>query len=96
LKNILAACPYPVKTVIGGFHLLDGMESEEELIALGKRLINYNNSSPLRERLGEGLSFYTGHCTGDKVFEVMKIVMREQLQSLRCGTTDECISGEKR
>ena len=31
LENILAACPWPVHTVVGGFHLLDSQETEEEL-----------------------------------------------------------------
>ena len=87
LENILSACPYPIHTVVGGFHLQDGMESEEELIALGKRLINYNNTSPLRERLGEGLSFYTSHCTGDKVYSILKTVMGDQLHAFSCGTS---------
>ena len=69
LENILAACPWPVHTVVGGFHLLDGQESEEELAALAQRLkFNYPNTQ-----------FYTSHCTGDNVFEVMKGVMGEQL-----------------
>jgi 7,8-dihydropterin-6-yl-methyl-4-(beta-D-ribofuranosyl)aminobenzene 5'-phosphate synthase len=69
LENILAACPWPVHTVVGGFHLLDGQEAEEELAALAQRLkINYPNTL-----------FYTSHCTGDNVFEVMKGVMGEQL-----------------
>ncbi len=38
LENILSACPYTVDTVLGGFHLLDGHESAEELMSLGKRL----------------------------------------------------------
>ena len=29
LENILAACPWPVHTVVGGFHLLDGYELTE-------------------------------------------------------------------
>jgi len=33
--------------------------------------------------------FYTSHCTGDNVFEVMKGVMGKQLQSFRCGTMIE-------
>jgi len=33
--------------------------------------------------------FYTSHCTGDQVFEAMKDIMTEQLQSLRCGTMNE-------
>ncbi|MBQ7496171.1 MAG: MBL fold metallo-hydrolase [Bacteroidaceae bacterium] len=55
LENILAASPYPVKTVVGGFHLLDDHESEEELAALGQRL---------KETYPQ-TTFYTSHCTGD-------------------------------
>jgi 7,8-dihydropterin-6-yl-methyl-4-(beta-D-ribofuranosyl)aminobenzene 5'-phosphate synthase len=75
LENILAACPYPVKYVVGGFHLLDGQESEEELLILAERLKKHYPAT----------LFYTSHCTGDNVFEVMKSVMDEQLQSFRCG-----------
>ena len=78
LENILSACPWPVNTVVGGFHLLDGQETEEELKALAQRL---------KERYHE-TRFYTSHCTGDNVYEVMKSVMREQLQSFRCGYTN--------
>ena len=76
MENILAACPWPVHTVVGGFHLLDGQETEEELKALAKRLnANYPHTQ-----------FYTSHCTGDKVFEVLKRVMCEQIQPFGCGT----------
>ena len=76
LENILAACPYPCKTVVGGFHLLDGHESEEELTGLAKRL---TKAYPKTQ-------FYTSHCTGDRVYEIMKNVMGSQLLSFRCGT----------
>ena len=79
LDNILAACPYPIHSVVGGFHLLDGQETEEELQALAERL---------KERYPT-TQFYTSHCTGDNVFEVMKGVMGEQLQSFGCGTINE-------
>jgi 7,8-dihydropterin-6-yl-methyl-4-(beta-D-ribofuranosyl)aminobenzene 5'-phosphate synthase len=69
LENMLSACHWPVNTVIGGFHLLDGMESEEELMALAQRL---------KAKYPHTL-FHTSHCTGDKAFEVMKGVMGEQL-----------------
>ena len=79
LENILAACPYPVRTVVGGFHLLDGQESEEEIKALAQRLkAHYPDTQ-----------FYTSHCTGDNVFEVMKDVMGEQLQSFSAGIINE-------
>ena len=76
LENILAACPWPVHSVVGGFHLLDGQETDDEIRALAQRL---------KAKYPETL-FYTSHCTGDHVFEVMKDVMGEQLQSFRCGT----------
>ena len=69
LENILSACPWPINTVVGGFHLLDGHEMEEELSALGKRLIEtYPNTE-----------FYTGHCTGESAFSILKNVMGCQL-----------------
>ena len=73
LENILAACPYPIHTVVGGFHLLDGMESEEELTALAHRLQD------------NVLHFYTSHCTGDKVYSILKTVMGDQLHAFSCG-----------
>ena len=76
LENILAACPWPVHTVVGGFHLLDGQETDDEIKALAQRL----------KAMYPETQFYTSHCTGDHVFEVMKDVMGEQLQSFRCET----------
>ncbi len=76
LENILAACPWPIHSVVGGFHLLDGQETDDEIKALAQRL---------KAKYPE-TQFYTSHCTGDNVFEVMKDMMGEQLQSFRCGT----------
>jgi 7,8-dihydropterin-6-yl-methyl-4-(beta-D-ribofuranosyl)aminobenzene 5'-phosphate synthase len=78
LENILEACTWPVNIVVGGFHLLDGQESKEELAALVQRL---KTKYPKTK-------FYTSHCTGDNVFEVMKGVMGEQLQAFRCGDSN--------
>ena len=100
LENILAACPWPVHTVVGGFHLLDGYElteqrepssspewpsrdgsrrsqMEEELAALAQRL---------KAKYPE-TKFFTSHCTGDKVFAVLKTIMGNQLHAFRCGMT---------
>ena len=77
LENILAACPYPVKTVVGGFHLLDDQETEEELAALAQRL---------KAKYPE-TQFYTSHCTGDKVFAILKTVMGDLLHAFSCGMT---------
>ena len=74
--HVIAHIPWPVHTVIGGFHLLDGQETDDEIKALAQRL----------KAMYPETQFYTSHCTGDHVFEVMKDVMGEQLQSFRCGT----------
>ncbi len=102
LENILAACPWPVHTVVGGFHLLDAAEllaprmsadvsgqdsgrccqqgyQVEHLKALARRLSTHYPDT----------RFYTSHCTGDRVFEVMREVMGEQLLPFGCGTTVE-------
>ena len=76
LENILAACPWPVHTVVGGFHLLDGQETDDEIKALAQRL----------KAMYPETQFYTSHCTGDHVLEVMKDVMGEQLQPFSAGT----------
>ena len=76
LENILAACPWSVHSVVGGFHLLDGMEPEEEIQELAERLKEHYPAT----------RFYTSHCTGDNVFEVMKGVMGKQLQPFCAGT----------
>jgi 7,8-dihydropterin-6-yl-methyl-4-(beta-D-ribofuranosyl)aminobenzene 5'-phosphate synthase len=77
LENILAACPWPVHTVVGGFHLLDGQETEEELAALAQKLkAKYPNTR-----------FFTSHCTGDKVFATLKAVMGYQIHAFHCGMT---------
>lgn len=90
LENILSACPYPVHTVVGGFHLLDDYELTEqrELTALAQRLkVSYPNTR-----------FYTSHCTGDKVFEILKTMMGEQLYAFSCGSEqtplNECVRSD--
>ncbi len=76
LENILSACPWPVHSVVGGFHLLDGLETENMLKALAQRLRgNYPETR-----------FYTSHCTGDNALKVMEDIMGEQLQSFCAGT----------
>ena len=78
LENILAACPFPVNAVVGGFHLLDDHEAEEELTALAQRLKTHYPHT----------QFYTSHCTGDKVFAILKAAMEKQLHAFSCGTTN--------
>ena len=76
LENILATCPFPVNCVVGGFHLLDVHETEEELMSLAKRL----------KAVYPQTQFYTSHCTGDNTFATLKAVMGEQLKAFSCGT----------
>lgn len=77
LENILAACPLPVNTVVGGFHLLDNHESEAKLSELSYRLADaYPHTQ-----------FYTSHCTGDQVFAVLQGVMGNKIHPFSCGTT---------
>lgn len=102
LENILAACPYPVNFVVGGFHLLDGQELPEQRepsssIERPSRDGSRQSQSEeelqeLAERLKEQYPttrFYTSHCTGDNVFEIMKGVMGKQLQPFCAGTINE-------
>ena len=79
LENILAACPWPVCTVLGGFHLLDGHESKNELVGLAQRLTdNYPQTM-----------FHTNHCTGYIAYAIMKKAMGDQLHAFCCGTVRE-------
>ncbi len=80
LENMLEACPWPVDTVIGGFHLLDSdgvnsFESEDQLIALAERLVSRYPQ----------VSFLTGHCTGNGAFRVLQSVLGSRLQQFACG-----------
>ena len=77
LENILAFCPFPVSEVVGGFHLLDGQETEEELLALAHRLKSHYPQT----------RFFTSHCTGDSVFMILQNVMADQIHAFSCGTT---------
>ena len=81
LENILAACPGEVHTVVGGFHLLDGNESEEEISSLAHRLLASHPHT----------HFFTSHCTGDEVFEFMKGVMGDHIHAFSCGTKEKQI-----
>ena len=77
LENILAACPFPVNTVVGGFHLLDNHESEAKLSELSYRLADAYPQT----------QFYTSHCTGDAVFAILQGAMGNKIHPFSCGTT---------
>ena len=77
LENILAACPLPVNTVVGGFHLLDNHESEVMLTELSHRLADTYPQT----------QFYTSHCTGGAAFAILQGVMGDKIHPFSCGTT---------
>ena len=56
-------------------HLLDSLKTEEELAALAQKL---------KAKYPE-TKFYPSHCTGDKVFAILKAVMGDQLHAFSCG-----------
>lgn len=69
-----------VACVIGGFHLLDSSESnlyetDAELKAIAESLKNNYRFT----------DFFTGHCTGEKVFHVLKTVLEDQVQQFYTG-----------
>lgn len=63
--------------VISGFHMVQKDEYSGEDIAVIKEIANklktYNTK------------FYTGHCTGDEAFEIMKPILKDKLVKLHSG-----------
>ena len=74
----------PVKVVIGGFHLFGvlpfGLDApgKRTIRDLGRRMLEYPDAR-----------YYTGHCTGERAFGILKDVMGERLDPLATGTTVE-------
>ena len=64
------------QVLIGGFHL-NKLEDTEKLRSIAQRL------------MAADMRYYTGHCTGDKQFSVMKEIMGDALQSVSAGTVIE-------
>ena len=70
----------PIKGVFGGFHLmglpiLNTMAgSKAEVRGIGEALLNY----PIKRA-------YTGHCTGEQAYRVLKGVMAERLEYFSTG-----------
>ncbi len=64
--------------VISGFHMMKkGEYTEQE-----QQTITY---TAYQLQKFENTRFYTGHCTGEPAFDMMKAIMKEQLVYVHCG-----------
>lgn len=80
LDTVSSETQKSIRYVLGGFHLLDSnalqtYETEEEIRHLSRQLLD---SYP-------DTQFFTGHCTGDKVFELLKSDLHDQLDNFFVG-----------
>ncbi len=70
----------PIKAIFGGFHLIDipllnnMAGSKADVEALGRDLLKY----PIKK-------IYTGHCTGQKAYRVLKEVLDKKLEYFATG-----------
>ena len=62
--------------LVGGFHFMK-IEEEAQLERYARKLLAYPTT------------YYTGHCTGEKQFAVLKEIMGERLQEIRAGSVVE-------
>ena len=81
LDSVKQTLGKPVSGLIGGFHLIDGFdgqyESEEEINKIANRL---NADFPETQ-------FYTGHCTGEGVYALLKMKLADKLHWFYTGFT---------
>ena len=71
--------PFPgekIKAIIGGFHLYTRKADEV------RELVRSIKDTGIQQ-------VYTGHCTGDKAFEVLKDELGEMVHQLSCGLVIE-------
>lgn len=64
----------PVKMMVGGFHIYS--QNKKDVVALSQRL----KQSGVKE-------IYTGHCTGQRSFDVMKEELGDMVNQLKVGLT---------
>ena len=74
----------PVKTVIGGFHLI-GLPFYDSMASSRREV------EDIARTIGEKCSgtIFTGHCTGKKAHRVLESVLGKRLQSMPTGTVLE-------
>lgn len=67
--------------VVAGFHLFNptaGISESQDLVRSIAQVLNEKNTR-----------YYTGHCTGQKAFEWMQIIMGEKIQPISTGSRIE-------
>ena len=64
------------QVLVGGFHFMK-LEDEEALQAAAKRLLSFDTV------------YYTGHCTGQRQYPVLKAAMGDRLHAIPTGTVLE-------
>ncbi len=76
VDQVKTYCPKcPIRALIGGFHLVDKYESEENIVRIAEKL---------KEALPQSRIF-TGHCTGDKAMGILSERLGGQIQQLHVG-----------
>ena len=68
--------------VIGGFHYMKVPMTQE-----GKTFLRDAAAALIRT----GTEYYTGHCTGDDQYELLKSVMGGKLKRISCGFSEEIL-----
>ena len=65
------------EVLVGGFHFKQLPPDSPQLVAYGEAMAKYNTL------------FYTGHCTGQPQFEVLKTILGDRLQAITTGAVLE-------
>lgn len=81
LDSVKQTIGKPISMVFGGFHLLDGYEgqyeTEIEINRLADELILHYPET----------KFYTGHCTGENAYKLLKYKLKDKLKQFYTGFT---------
>ena len=78
VDQVKTYCPEcPIRALIGGFHLIDREENDEEVREVGRRL---------KMDLSES-RIITGHCTGDRSLATLAESMGRPVERLKVGMT---------
>lgn len=73
-----------IKTIIGGFHLIDSNEFVETESAQEIKYI-----ATILKQLSFSTNYYTGHCTSNSAFNVMREILEDKLKHIEIGETLE-------